>query len=371
MRSHFRSFFGRPGDRVATLMLIALFVSGCTLSLNPTNLRTTAVALPGGAGGIGFDDMAFDVNSGQVIVPAGATGNLDLIDPTSLKVRAITGFSTATPDPAGGHGDGTTSAIAYKGLLFAIDRTNLKLDVVDPSAGAIIKSTALITAPDYIRYVPPTNELWVTEKGASQIEVFSLSHEPVPQPSSTTVISFTNGPEALVIDPTRGLAYTNFAKKGTTVTIDLKTHTVGDQWANGCTATRGMVLDEARGILFVACKEGKIVPLDVNNGGKQFSTMAFGGNLDFLGYNPGLAHLYIPSGASAIMAIVGVAAVQAAQPAPTGQLSVTMTLLGTADTALGSKCVIADNHDGVWVCDPSNGQIFHIQDSFAASSPAQ
>ena len=98
-------------------------------------------------------------------------------------IKAIPGFSTATPDPTGGHGDGTTSAIAHKGLLFAIDRTNLRLDVVDPAAGEIIKSTALITSPDYIRYVPPTNELWVTEKGASQIEVFSLSNEPVPQPS--------------------------------------------------------------------------------------------------------------------------------------------------------------------------------------------
>src|SRR5262249_1123617 len=161
--------------------------------------------------------------------------------------------------------------ITHNGLLFAIDRTTLKLDVVDPAAGEIIKSTSLITSPDYIRYVPPTNELWVTEKSASKIEVFSLSNEPVPQPTSTRAISVTNGPEALVIDPTRGLAYTNFAKKGQTIAIDLKTHEKQDPWPNGCTATRGMVLDEARGILFVACKEGKIVPLDVNNGGKQFS----------------------------------------------------------------------------------------------------
>src|SRR5262249_51233668 len=158
----------------------------------------------------GFDDMAYDSHLGKVIVPAGATGSLDLIDPDSLNVTAIPGFSTTVPDPTGGHGDGTTSAVAQQGFLFAIDRTNLRLDVVDPSVGAIVKSTALITSPDYIRYVPPTNELWVTEKGASQIEVFALSNDPVPQPTSSTVISFTNGPEALVIDSTRGLAYTNF-----------------------------------------------------------------------------------------------------------------------------------------------------------------
>jgi hypothetical protein len=354
---------GQPYRGFAALVLIALLVGGCTL--NPTSLGRTAVALPGGTGGIGFDDMAYDAALGKVIVPAGATGNLDLLDPDTLNVRAIAGFSTTVPDPSGGHGDGTTSAIARKGVLFAIDRTNLRLDVVDPAAGAIVKSTGLITTPDYIRYVPPTNELWVTEKGASQIEVFALSDDPAPQPTHSDVITFTNGPEALVIDVTRGLAYTNFAKKGQTIPIDLKTHALQDAWPNGCTATRGMVLDEPRGILFVACKEGKIVPLDANSGGKQFSPLNFGGNLDFLGYNPRLSHLYIPSGASALMGVVGVTAVPGDLPTATAQL--TMTLLGTADTSIGSKCIVADDRDDVWVCDPANGQVFRIKDTFASS----
>jgi DNA-binding beta-propeller fold protein YncE len=354
----------RTYRHLAALLLAGLLIGGC--SLNPTSLRRTAVALPGGTAGIGFDDLAYDSALGKVIVPAGATGNLDLLDPGTLSVRAIPGFSTATPDPAGGHGDGTTSAIARQGLLFAIDRTNLRLDVVDPAAGSIVKSTTLITTPDYIRYVPPTNELWVTEKGASQIEVFALSNERVPQPAHSDVITFTNGPEALVIDPSRGLAYTNFAKKGQTVPIDLKTHAAQDPWANGCTATRGMALDEARGILFVACKEGKIVPLDVKNGGKQFTTMNFGANLDFLGYNARLSHLYIPSGASALMGVVGVTVVAGDLPTATAQ--VTMTLLGTADTSLGSKCIVADDRDEVWVCDPANGQLFQVKDTFPASN---
>src|SRR5689334_6156002 len=100
-----RYFARRP---VASLMLIALIVSGCSFSLNPNSLHTSAVALPGGAGGIGFDDMAYDSHLGKVIVPAGATGSLDLIDPDSLNVTAIPGFSTTVPDPTGGHGDGTT-----------------------------------------------------------------------------------------------------------------------------------------------------------------------------------------------------------------------------------------------------------------------
>jgi len=41
--------------------------------------------------------------------------------------------------------------------------------------------------------------------------------------------------------------------------------------------------------------------------------------------------------------------------------------LGTADTDNGSKCIIADNRDDVWVCDPVNGQIFRIKDTFPPS----
>jgi len=359
--------FAHPRQRLLALALIGLLLSACSLTLNPNNLPTAIISLPDSTGAIGFDDMSYDAGLGKVIIPAGSTGDLDLIDPDTMNIKAIHGFSTATPDPTGGHGDGTTSAIAHKGLLFAIDRTNLRLDVVDPAAGEIIKSTALITSPDYIRYVPLTNELWVTEKGASQIEVFSLSNEPVPQPASTSVISFTKGPEALVIDSKRGMAYTNFAKTGQTIPIDIKTHTPQDPWPNGCTATRGMVLDEARGILFVACKEGKISVLNVGDSGRLLANTTFGSSLDFLGYNPHLGHLYIPSGASAAMAVVGVTAEQAPPPATTGQLSMTLTLLGTADTGVGSKCMIADDHDSVWVCDPTTGHLFHIKDTFPSN----
>lgn len=357
---------GRSRHPLVGLALIALLLSACSVTLNPNSLPTTIITLPGSTGAIGFDDMAYDPGLGKVIVPAGDTGNLDLIDPDTLSIKAIPGFSTATPDLAAGHSVGTTSAISHKGVLFAIDQITTKIDVIDPVAGAIIKSTALITSPDYIRYVPPTNELWVTEKGANQIEVFSLSNDPVPQPTSSGVISFTKGPEALVIDSTRGMAYTNFAKTGQTIPIDIKTRQVQDPWPNGCTATRGIVLDEGRGILFVACKEGKIVPMDVNNAGKQSTPVTFGNNLDFLGYNPHLAHLYIPSGASAIMAVYGVTT-DPASAAATGQLSMTLTLLGTADTGLGSKCMIADDRDSVWVCDPATGHLFHIKDTFPSN----
>jgi hypothetical protein len=45
----------------------------------------------------------------------------------------------------------------------------------------------------------------------------------------------------------------------------------------------------------------------------------------------------------------------------------TLTLLGTADTGIGSKCMIADDRDSVWVCDPTTGHLFHIKDTFPSN----
>src|SRR5439155_14313407 len=68
----------------------------------------TAVSLPGGNGGIGFDDLRFSSALGKVLVPAGRTGALDLVDPATLAVSRITGFGeTAGYD--GGHDVGPTS----------------------------------------------------------------------------------------------------------------------------------------------------------------------------------------------------------------------------------------------------------------------
>ena len=47
---------------------------------------------------------------GKVLVPAGRSGNLDLVDPKTLDVVAISGFSTSATFTLGAHDSGTTSA---------------------------------------------------------------------------------------------------------------------------------------------------------------------------------------------------------------------------------------------------------------------
>src|SRR5438874_8490114 len=47
------------------------------------------VALPGSSGDIGFDDLTFAPRIRRVLAPAGRTGKLDLIDPSTREVVAV------------------------------------------------------------------------------------------------------------------------------------------------------------------------------------------------------------------------------------------------------------------------------------------
>src|SRR5262249_15383985 len=144
-------------------------------------------------------------------------------------------------------------------------------------------------------------------------------------------ISVTGGPESLVIDPTRGKAYTHLWR-GKTVTIDLKSRKIVDTWFNSCDGSRGIALNEPKGFLFVGCSEGMAVVLDVAHEGKQISSIRSGSGVDIIDYNSKLSHLYLPGGDSADMAILGVSS--------NGQLS----LLGTIATAEDAHCVTTDSN---------------------------
>jgi hypothetical protein len=63
----------------------------------------TTLSMPGGASGIGFDDLIFAPSIHRVLAPAGGTGNLDLIDPTTFQVTVIGGFSSSHGVYGGGH----------------------------------------------------------------------------------------------------------------------------------------------------------------------------------------------------------------------------------------------------------------------------
>jgi len=309
------------------------------------------VELPGGAGGIGFDDLQYSGALGRVLVPGGRAGRLYLLDPKTRAVSWIEGFS-ASPAFGGGHDDGVTSVAEAAGRLYATDRTALSLAVIDPVSGKIVARAKLSAGPDYVRYVAPTREVWVTEPDADRIEVFRLADAADAAPVASGTIAVPKGPESLVVDVTRGRAYTHLWK-GATLAIDLRTRSIVGRWRNLCEDSRGIALDEEKGLLFAACSEGRAVVLDAAHDGRVLGDLqSEARGVDIVDYDRTLHHLYLPGGRNGRLAILGVDA--------GGRL----TALGGAASPAGGHCVVSDQSGSAFVCDPKGGRVMAFIDRF-------
>jgi hypothetical protein len=274
-----------------------------------------------------------------------------MFDSSSLTQNPLCGLS-APGDYAGGHGEGVTSADVGSGHLFAIDRTSQRLEVADLSGRPSrppAKGYPLIGQPDYVRWVASTREVWVTEPDQERIEVFAVGDSG--NLSRTNVIVVKGGPESLVVDVTRGRAYSHLWS-GYTVAIDLATHAIAQRFANGCKSSRGIALSAKQGFLFAGCSEGKAVVLDVDHAGKVLGTAQTPSGVDIIAANVELNHLYVPAASDGSVTVLGVRA------------NGTLNRLGSLSAAPGAHCVASDDHSRVWVCSPDAGALLVFEDTF-------
>jgi hypothetical protein len=320
------------------------------LALAAAPLTPTPLTLPGADGPVGFDDLRFSVELHRVLVPAGRTGRIDLVDPEKRAIEEITGFS-ASGDPGRGHGQGTTSADSGEGLVFASDRTQRSLVVADPATRRIVARTELGGGPDYVRWVGATREVWVTEPGRKVIETFRLEGRSPPRLTRTGTIDVPDGPESLEIDPGRRRAYTN-TWHDVTIAIDVESRAIVGRWENGCSGSRGLAVDAKRGLVFVGCDEGKAVVIDA---GRVVGDAPAGAGVDVIAYDARASHLYVPGGEAADLTVIGVGAGGA------------LRVLGKIPTARDAHCVAADDLGNVYVCDPANGRLLTFRDPFPPS----
>jgi DNA-binding beta-propeller fold protein YncE len=338
----------KPGH----IALIATFALAFTAALHASGPATPAspepLPIPGGEAGIGFDDLRFAPRLDRVLAPAGRAGILALVDPRTRAITTVPGFSTVAAW-GGGHDQSVTSADEGDGVLFATDRTSRELVVVESQRSNVLSRVRLGGGPDYVRWVAPTREIWVTEPDAERIEVFRLPKNAT-EPVAAGAIAVPGGPESLIVDPRRQRAYSNLWK-GRTVEIDLITRAVGGAWENGCTGSRGLALDDSHGLLFVGCGEGGATALDVSGGGRIRGRVSVGAGVDVIDFDSARSHLYVPSGKTATFSILGVSR--------TGDLR----LLTTLPAASGSHCVVTDHRGGVYVCDPKAGRLLVYRDT--------
>src|SRR5438445_5404249 len=105
--------------------------------------------------GIGFDDLRYSSSLHRVLVPAGRSGTIVLIDPANHRTSSITGLSTEE-SYGGGHGEGTTSVDEGEGALYATDRTSKEVVIIDPAARRIVVCAPFGGSPVYVRFLAPT-----------------------------------------------------------------------------------------------------------------------------------------------------------------------------------------------------------------------
>jgi len=313
-----------------------------------SSLKATAMAIPGGEGGIGFDDLVFSSELDKVLIPAGHTGKLYLIDPATFEMTSIGGFSSSAVMEKG-HEVGISSADEGEGYIFGADHGRHELTVVDLKPGAVVVTADLAGDADYVRYVGGNHEIWATEPHNNQMEVFKFSGGDHPTLKAMVLVHVPKGPESLMIDHLRGLAYTNLGPYA--AAIDLTSHVIIAQWPNGCIKSRGDALDEQKGFLFVSCGEGKAVVFDLNHGYKKLSELVTDPGPDVISYNPKLSHLYFTSGKNATLTVIGVSA------------QGLLTLLGKAPADKRAHCVVSDDQNNIWVCDGPRGQLLRYKDS--------
>ena len=316
-------------------------------SAPPVDAGATPVSLPGGSVGIGFDDLRYSASLAQLLIPAGRTGTLFLVDPSSEEVASVRGFSSQA-SYSGADTFGVTSADEGNGVVYATDRTSGMLAVVDGHQMQILSTIKLAASPGYVRYAAPTREVWVTEPDAKAIEVFSLAADGGAGLSHAASIPVA-GAEALEIDPSSGMAFTNAASS--TIAIDVAGHSVSGTWPNGCTTSRGIAVDPAKGWVIVACEEGRIVVLDERSGA-MLGTVTTGGGVDQIAYDSRRVRLYVPAPAKSAMGVVTISA----KGVP--------TFLGSVDTTADAHCVVTPGGGEVFVCVPSKGQLAFLFDPF-------
>lgn len=318
---------------------------------SPANPAT--VSMPAGTGGIGFDDIRYSSGLDVVLVPAGHTGNIDLLEPSGSSVSVVGGFSREKRY-TGDHDVGTTSADSCDGVIVASDRTVPLVAVVDPKARAILASASLAARPDLVRCVAPTREIWVTEPDAERIEIFSLDPTDSRRlPTHSAFIATPGGPESLTIDSMRRRAYSHLGAM--TVAFDLASRAVVTRWSTGCTNPKGVALDEPGALLFVGCSDGQIVVLDLTSGTVR-DRRQVGAKFDHIAFSASRRHLYVPDTERAEMTIFSVSR--------GGHLS----QLGRLATARGTECVTTDDRRHVYLCDPTHGAVLIVTDDYAASA---
>lgn len=263
------------------------------------------IALPGGPP-VAMDYLAYDAATGRVWVPAGNTGNVDVLDVATGKLTTLGGFATKVSSRPGrpARQVGPSSVTVGDGVVWIGNRGDDSVCAFDRKTLDKGPCAKLASMPDGIAYVADTHEVWITTPRDNSITIVGVAGK---EPSAPAVIKLEGEPEGYAVEPGRGLFYTNLEDRDRTLAIDVKTRKVVASWATGCGSEgpRGLALDGRRRLLFAACTDGA-VSFDLAKSGKTVGRIKTGGGVDNLDFHAGKGTLYVASPADGTVTVARV-----------------------------------------------------------------
>jgi DNA-binding beta-propeller fold protein YncE len=320
-----------------SLLLLAL------LAATSSALTATPVPLPGGPGPITMDYLAADPDLARVWVPAG-NGRVDVIDASTLSVTSIEGFETERRND---RLLGPSSVAVGDGFAWVGNRANSAICAIDAKSLERKGCLVLPSPPDGLAWIAPTQEVWVTTPRDQSLTLVDVKKPGTPLLS--TKIPLPGAPEGYAVDAERGLFYTNLEDKDRTLAIDVKTRKIVSTWNPRCgeDGPRGLVLDAARGHLFVACTD-RVKTLSTRNGA-VLGEIGAGAGIDNMDEDLRTHTLYVAAGKAATLTLV--------RASEKGAL----TKVASAPTAKGARVVVVGGKGAAFVADSAGGRVLVLR----------
>lgn len=342
-------------SRQIAIVFLIILTTGCGGRALPPPSTATAVsaahsiALPGTSpDGVFMDYLAYDRVHHRVWVPAGNTASVDVIDAGTDQVTRIEGFPTAAIERNGTTRTvGPSSATVGDGVVYVGNRGDSSVCAIDADSLRRGPCVRLESMPDGLAYVASTKEVWATIPHDRSIAVIDAATAGVL--TRTATIGLEGQPEGFAVDDARGLFYTNLEDRDRTLTIDVGRRHVTRTWQPGCGAAgpRGLALDHALDVLFVACPD-RIVALDAEHDGSQLAVIGVGGGLDNIDYVERRHELYAAAARTATLTI--------ARLGPDR----TLASLAVVPTVSGARNAVATDEGTAYLTDSAAGKILVV-----------
>jgi len=347
----------RSGGVTLLLAMAAVSAAGSTTappapapSPAAAGSEVTAIALPGApADGVVLDYLAVDRARHRVWVPAGGTGNTDVIDTRTQELRRVEKFPTAEVERRGKKRVvGPSSATVGDGVVYVGNRGDSSVCAVDATTLARGGCVTVPSMPDGLAFIARTKEVWVTTPRDQSICVLDVSTPEAPKLAGS--IKLEGEPEGYDVDDGRGLFYTNLEDKDRTLRIDTATRKVTAAWMPACgeDGPKGLALETKDQLLMVACPD-HVEVLAAMTDGRILSKVETGEGVDNLDYLPQKRLLYVAAAGAATLTVA-----KLEEPG-------TLKQVATSATAKGARNAVVTDDGTAYIADGPDGKILIVR----------